>query len=86
VETVAQNRFADPAVEGLVLNTRDVTERKEFEEELRRHAFHDALTGIANRALFEDRLRHALARTVRADRTLAVLFIDADDFKRSMTA
>ena len=81
VETVAENRFADPAVEGLVLNLRDVSERKEFEEQLRHQAFHDSLTGLANRALFEDRLRHALARTIRTGRTLAVLFLDVDDFK-----
>ena len=81
VETVAENRFADPAVEGLVLNLRDVSERKEFEEQLRHQAFHDSLTGLANRALFEDRLRHALARTMRTGRTLAVLFLDVDDFK-----
>lgn len=81
VETVAENRFGDPAVEGLVLNMRDVSERKAFEDELRRAAFHDALTGLANRALFEDRLRHALASRLRNSRPLAVLFLDLDDFK-----
>jgi diguanylate cyclase (GGDEF)-like protein/PAS domain S-box-containing protein len=81
VEIVAENLFADPAVEGLVLNIRDVSERKAFEDELRHQAFHDALTGLANRALFEDRLRHALASTLRTKRTLAVLFLDLDDFK-----
>ncbi len=81
VETVAENRFDDPAVEGLVLNMRDVSERKEFEDQLRHQAFHDALTGLANRALFEDRLRHALAGSLRTRRALAVLFLDVDDFK-----
>ena len=81
VETVAENRFGDPAVEGLVLNMRDISERKAFEDELRRAAFHDALTGLANRALFEDRLRHALASRLRNSRPLAVLFLDLDDFK-----
>jgi diguanylate cyclase (GGDEF)-like protein/PAS domain S-box-containing protein len=81
VEMVAENRFTDPELEGLVLNMRDITERKAFEDELRHQAFHDSLTGLANRALFEDRLQHALARSHRAPHWLAVLFLDLDDFK-----
>jgi diguanylate cyclase (GGDEF)-like protein/PAS domain S-box-containing protein len=81
VETVAEDLFADPAVEGLVLNMRDISERKAFEDELRHQAFHDALTGLANRALFEDRLSHALASTLRTRKGFAVLFLDLDDFK-----
>ncbi len=81
VETVAENRYADPAVDGLVLNMRDISERKAFEDELRRQAFHDSLTGLANRALYEDRLQHALAGSLRAPHSLAVLFLDLDDFK-----
>ncbi len=81
VETVAENRFEDPSVEGLVLNMRDVSERKTFEDELRHQALHDALTGLANRTLFENRLRQSLAVNLRARRSLAVLFVDLDDFK-----
>ena len=81
VETIAENRFDDPAIAGVVLNMRDVSERKEFEDELRHQAFHDSLTSLANRALFEDRLRHALAGGSRTSETLAVLFLDLDDFK-----
>jgi len=81
VETIAEDRLGDPAVEGLVLNMRDVSERIAFEDELRHQALHDALTGLANRALFEDRLRHALAARLRTRQPLAVLFLDLDDFK-----
>ena len=61
-ETVATNLLADPRVAGLALSSRDITERVGLEDELRHQAFHDALTGLANRALFVDRLEHALAR------------------------
>ena len=51
VEVVANNLLGDPTVEGIVLTLRDVTERKGLEEELKHQAFHDALSGLANRAL-----------------------------------
>jgi diguanylate cyclase (GGDEF)-like protein/PAS domain S-box-containing protein len=81
VEAVADNRLEDPAVRGVVLNMRDVTERKALEDELRHQAFHDPLTGLANRPLFEDRLSHALAVAHRRRGGFAVLFLDLDDFK-----
>jgi PAS domain S-box-containing protein len=60
----------------------DVTDRKQAEDRLRDGALHDALTGLANRALFLDRLEVALARTRRdPDRRCAVLFLDVDRFK-----
>jgi diguanylate cyclase (GGDEF)-like protein len=71
----------DPAVGGIVINSRDVSERKALEDALIHQAFHDALTGLANRALFTDRIGHALARSERQPRRLAVLFLDLDDFK-----
>ncbi len=81
IEAVLKNRLDDPAVEGIVVNYRDVTARKTLEAELRRQAFHDSLTGLANRALFADRLEHALAQSRRFTRPIAVLFLDLDDFK-----
>jgi PAS domain S-box-containing protein len=78
-ETVAANLLEDPNVRGLVLNTRDVSDRKELEAQLVHQAFHDGLTGLANRTLFAERVEHALARDGKGD--LAVLFIDLDDFK-----
>ena len=82
VEAIGLNLFRDRAVGGLVLNFRDVTERKQLEDQLQHEAFHDPLTGLANRALFADRVAHALARATRHPQDLlAVLFVDLDDFK-----
>jgi len=64
-----------------VLNCRDVSERKAFEEQLAHQAFHDPVTKLANRALFSDRVEHALMRTQRGVHEIAVMFIDLDDFK-----
>ncbi len=58
----------DPSVQGLVVTVRDVGERTNLEDQLRHQAFHDPLTGLPNRSLFEDRVRHAVARTRRARR------------------
>jgi diguanylate cyclase (GGDEF)-like protein/PAS domain S-box-containing protein len=66
---------------GVVLNIRDISEHKALERELRYQAFHDSLTGLANRALFSDRVEHALARQRRGGEPLAVLLVDLDDFK-----
>jgi diguanylate cyclase (GGDEF)-like protein/PAS domain S-box-containing protein len=59
----------------------DVTERREAEERLRRQAFHDPLTGLANRALFADRVQHALVPREQSVAHAGVLFLDLDDFK-----
>lgn len=59
----------------------EISERERVEAELAYQAFHDTLTGLANRALFRDRVAHALARDSRQDRGVAVLFLDLDNFK-----
>lgn len=64
-----------------VLNARDVSDRKQLEDQLRTLAFQDPLTGIANRARFLDRLQQAIRRCARRPSGLVVLFIDIDDFK-----
>jgi diguanylate cyclase (GGDEF)-like protein/PAS domain S-box-containing protein len=83
VEWVGVNLLHDPAVGGVVYNTRDVTERAALEAELARRAFTDALTGLPNRACFHDRAVQALARVERAGGGpgVAVLLLDLDDFK-----
>jgi diguanylate cyclase (GGDEF)-like protein/PAS domain S-box-containing protein len=80
-ETVGSNLLDDPAVAGLVLATRDVSERKTLEERLAHHAFHDGLTGLANRQQFQERVQAALLDPRRRASGLAVLFLDLDDFK-----
>jgi diguanylate cyclase (GGDEF)-like protein/PAS domain S-box-containing protein len=72
----------DRQIRGVVLNARDITERVRLEEQLTQQAFHDALTGLANRALFRDRLDQALARSARTEDLLAVLLVDLDGFKQ----
>jgi diguanylate cyclase (GGDEF)-like protein/PAS domain S-box-containing protein len=65
----------------VVLTLHDVTRWKALEEQLTRQAFHDSLTGMPNRALFIERLEHALGRRRYHARGAAVLFLDLDDFK-----
>jgi len=81
LEVTSTNLLHDPGVRGIVANIRDVTERQEFEEQLTRHAFHDPLTGLANRALFRDRIEHALATSALDGDEVAVLMVDLDNFK-----
>jgi diguanylate cyclase (GGDEF)-like protein/PAS domain S-box-containing protein len=72
----------DRGIRGVVLNARDATERVRLQDELVRQAYHDSLTGLANRSLFRDRLEQALARSARAGGTIAVLILDLDGFKQ----
>ncbi|MEO6472523.1 MAG: EAL domain-containing protein, partial [Aeromicrobium sp.] len=78
-DTAVTNLLADPTVAALVLNTRDVTDRRHLEDELRNRALHDTLTGLPNRALFLERVEHALSS--RNPRPMVVCFLDLDDFK-----
>ncbi len=59
----------------------DITERKQFEEKLLQMAHFDPLTGLANRALFHDRLNQAIAQAKRHKRKFAILYLDLDGFK-----
>lgn len=60
---------------------RDITEKKRTEEAIRYMAFHDALTGLPNRSLFNDRLAMAIAHAERFDEKVAVMMLDLDKFK-----
>jgi diguanylate cyclase (GGDEF)-like protein/PAS domain S-box-containing protein len=75
------NLLHDEDVRGIVVNLHDVTDRKRVEEELGHQAFHDSLTGLANRALFRDRLDHALDHNARTGLDPAVVYLDLDGFK-----
>ena len=81
LECVGSNLSDDPAIAGLALNFRDVSERKALEEQLRKLAFHDPLTLLANRSLFWNRVEHALALGQRSQQRVAVMFLDLDNFK-----
>jgi diguanylate cyclase (GGDEF)-like protein/PAS domain S-box-containing protein len=59
----------------------DITELKEQERQLQHRALHDALTGLPNRALLADRLRQAMAHSLRVGKLLAVAYLDLDGFK-----
>ncbi|WP_051713027.1 putative bifunctional diguanylate cyclase/phosphodiesterase [Spirillospora albida] len=78
-ELYATNSYADPAVNGIVSNIRDITEIHRVQEELAHQAGHDALTELANRALLVEHTQHALAGP--GGHRVALALIDLDDFK-----
>jgi PAS domain S-box-containing protein len=80
--TASAIRDSKGRTDKLVIVNRDITERKRAEEMLAHNAFHDGLTNLPNRALFLDRLQHALTLSKRnANYKFAVLLIDIDEFK-----
>lgn len=81
MEVSCRDLRADPAVGGLVVTLHDVTEQRRLQRELTYLAFHDALTGLANRVLFYERLEQAMLRGAHEGRLVAVLFADVDDLK-----
>ena len=66
---------------GFVVSFTDITERRLHEQQIAHMAFHDGLTGLANRAQLEEHLALTLARARRGAETAAVLYVDLDDFK-----
>jgi diguanylate cyclase (GGDEF)-like protein/PAS domain S-box-containing protein len=76
---VVEDADGQPVLQGYLL---DITDRRAMDELLRQQAFQDPLTGLANRALFADRVQHALELRQDSGAQTAVLFLDIDDFKR----
>lgn len=76
VEFTASNQLQNPSLNGVVINARDVTETRAFQDRLAYEATHDSLTGLPNRRYMNERL-HSLLR----DQPVGVLFIDLDGFK-----
>ncbi len=81
-ENSSTDLSAEPAIAGIVVNTRDASERRSLESRLTHQAYHDALTRLANRSLFLNRVAHAISRAPRGRNPSAVLFLDLDDFKK----
>ncbi len=79
LEATGANLLAEPAVSGIVVNSRDVTEERAIAEQLWHQAHHDPLTGLANRVLFMDRLKRELGH--RQPAPIAVFSVDLDGFK-----
>ncbi|HEX4186693.1 MAG TPA: EAL domain-containing protein [Solirubrobacteraceae bacterium] len=80
-ESAISNLIGDASVGALVVNTRDATDQVALERQLRHQAFHDPLTGLANRALLADRAEQALMRSARSGASVAVVLVDLDGFK-----
>ena len=80
-EIQLRDMLTSPVVAGVVLTMRDVSQRRKLETQLQHQAFHDGLTGLPNRALFQDRAVQALSRPDRTEPCMAMLMIDLDNFK-----
>jgi diguanylate cyclase (GGDEF)-like protein/PAS domain S-box-containing protein len=80
-ETVVNDLLHDPVVGGVVLSTRDISDRRELEEQLCTQAYYDRLTGLPNRSLFLEYLRDAEAALAADGTPLALLYLDMDHFK-----
>ncbi len=81
VESTITNLLDEPTVAGIVVNHRVVDERKALEDELIHRAFHDSLTGLANRGQLRGRVKASVGGKHAAVRRRSLLFIDLDDFK-----
>ncbi|GIE93151.1 two-component system response regulator [Paractinoplanes rishiriensis] len=81
VDVMGTNWIHDPDLRAVVVSLRDISARRELEEQLSRQAFTDSLTGMPNRARFRERLGDAVTAGADADAPVTVLLLDLDDFK-----
>ncbi|MDA8357670.1 MAG: sensor domain-containing diguanylate cyclase [Actinomycetota bacterium] len=81
MEYIATNQLITPGIHGVVVNGRDITDRKEHELELLQQATHDPLTGLANRGFLLEHLEMSVKRAQRTCDSFAVLYLDLDRFK-----
>ena len=81
LEAFAQNLLHDSSLKAIIVNYRDITQRKATEKQLEYQAYYDALTGLPNRLLFRDRVVNAVAQAKRHRRGIAVMYLDLDHFK-----
>lgn len=81
LESIGKNCLDVPAIRGIIVNTRDVSERRAIQQRIQHLAYHDALTSLPNRSLLQDRVAQAISRADRSGKRLAVMFIDIDNFK-----
>ncbi|SNY30106.1 putative bifunctional diguanylate cyclase/phosphodiesterase [Paractinoplanes atraurantiacus] len=80
LEIISANLTGEPSVGGIVSNARDITETRQVQDRLSYEASHDMLTGLANRALFHERVTAAIRRA-GPDERFSIVLVDLDDFK-----
>ena len=81
LEVVGSNHLDNPAIDGIIFNARDVSDRVELHERLRQEALHDFLTGLPNRAMLLTHLEMSMSAARRYGDKTALLFVDLDGFK-----
>ncbi|MEO8384934.1 MAG: EAL domain-containing protein [Betaproteobacteria bacterium] len=81
LESIGKNCLDIPEVRGIIVNTRDISDRKTIQQRMQHLAYHDALTDLPNRSLMQDRISQAIGRAERSNKRFAVMFIDIDNFK-----
>ncbi|MBP3950221.1 EAL and GGDEF domain-containing protein [Bacillus suaedae] len=81
IHVLSNNLMEDPDIQGIVINYHDVTEMRQAQQKIRYMAYHDHLTGLPNRRLFEERVQEELMSAKLESRKLAVILLDIDRFK-----